>query len=135
MRELIFNFILVKQASKYLTVGFVGTLINLLVLYVTVEFLHVHYFIGAILGFVLAITSNFYFNKKWTFHNHSKNYREQYVKYFTVSLICAGLSLGLLLLFVEVFNFWYILGQFIAIVFCGVVSFILNKMWSFEGKT
>ncbi|MBL7051404.1 GtrA family protein [Candidatus Woesearchaeota archaeon] len=135
MRELIFNFVLAKQVSKYVTVGAIGTLINLVVLYVLVEFFGLYYIIGAVIGYMLGITSNFYWNKKWTFHNHSNHYEEQYEKYVVVSLVCGVLSLALLFLFVEMFNIWYILGQFIAIVSGGVLGFILNKMWSFDGKS
>jgi putative flippase GtrA len=125
---------LAKQASKYLTVGVIGTLINLVVLYVSVEFFHLHYLFGACLGFVLAISNNFYFNKKWTFHNHSNHYLKQYEKYFLVSLACAGLGLGILFVLVEFFNFWYILAQIIGIILAGIVSFLSNKCWSFDDK-
>tara|TARA_Y100000031_G_C8147745_1_gene350813 strand:- start:92 stop:487 length:396 start_codon:yes stop_codon:yes gene_type:complete len=121
-----------KQLSKYFTIGVLGTLINLSVLYVLVEWLNFYYLFAAALAYILAITNNFFWNKKWTFKNKANEYKKQYTKYFTVGIFGFLTNLLLLTFFVEILHLWYFLAQIFSIAISGTGTFLSNKYWTFS---
>ena len=121
-----------KQVAKFSTIGLLGAAINLIILYLSVEFIGMPYFIGAILAYVIGITNNFFWNKYWTFKNKSKNYRKQYIKYFLISLSSLVINLIILSTLVELFGLWYMFSQVIAILIAGLNNFFWNKKFTFK---
>ena len=132
LNDLLLLYLMYKQLAKYFTIGVLGTIINLGILYFLVELLDVYYILAATVAYVLAITNNFLWNKKWTFHNGIKKYKKQYAKYFLVSTIGLILTLLLLTFFVEILNIWYILAQVFSIGIVGIGTFLSNKHWTFQ---
>ncbi|MBT4174812.1 GtrA family protein [archaeon] len=121
-----------KQILKHAVVGGAGTVLNLGILYVMVEFLGLFYIFGAGIAFFIAVSNNFFWNKKWTFHNKSHQYKKQYFEYIVVSLMALVLGLGFLAFFVEILELWYMLAQLFTILIVGVNTFIWNKFWVFK---
>ncbi|MBW2977447.1 GtrA family protein [Candidatus Woesearchaeota archaeon] len=121
-----------KQIAKFSTIGLLGATINLMVLYLAVEFIRLPYIIGAILAYIIGITNNFFWNKFWTFKNKSKHYKEQYIKYFLISLSSLAINLIVLSILVELFGLWYMFSQAIAIVMAGLNNYIWNKKLTFK---
>jgi dolichol-phosphate mannosyltransferase len=121
-----------KQAIKYMVVGSFGTLLNLLVMYFSVELLGLWYLFGGALGFFVGVTVNYFLNKEWTFYDKKNVSLLQYKRYLLISLI--GLAGGalLLLFLVEVLGLWYLFSQILAILIMGSLSFILHKFWTFS---
>ena len=58
---------ILNEFLRFVIVGGVGTLVNLLILYLLTERLGVYYIISAIFSFIVAMSSNFFLNKIWTF--------------------------------------------------------------------
>ena len=56
-----------KQWLKFCTVGASGTVINLSILITLTEGAGLHYVISAVIAIGVAMTSNFIWNKFWTF--------------------------------------------------------------------
>ena len=56
-----------KQAIKFGIVGGIGTVINIGVLTALTELGGVHYVLSALVAIFVAMTSNFIWNKHWTF--------------------------------------------------------------------
>lgn len=121
-----------KEIIKFVVTGFLGTVINLVIFYLLVEKAGMLYIFGAAISFVVAITNNFFWNKHWTFKNKSQKYKEQYIKYFFVSILGLGINLIILSILIEIFNLWYMFAQLIAIILTGVSNFLLNKNWTFK---
>ena len=57
-----------------------------------------------------------------------------FLKYNTVALIATLVDFTVLILFTDVFNFWYIFSAFWGAVSGGVVAFILGRNWAFVKK-
>ena len=121
-----------KQYLKYFVVGSLGTLINLIVLYFSVELVGLPYLFGGALGFTLGVTSNYFLNKEWTFYDKGSVTFKQYRRYLYVSLIGLIGGTSLLYLFVEFLGLWYLFSQIISIIIMGIVSFILHRFWTFK---
>lgn len=116
---------------RYGVIGVLGTIIDVGLLYIFVEYGHLHLLAAATLSFFCAVCNNFFFNKFWTFKNKEKNAVRQYIKFFTTA--CVGLLLNnlFLSLFVYTLHIWYIFSKLIT---SGIVffwNFFINKFWTF----
>ncbi len=123
----------VMEFLKFAFVGFLGTLINIGVLYSMTEYLKVFYLVSAIFGFAIASTCNYLLNKVWTFREALKSdFGKKFYRFFIVSLIALSVNLAFLYLFTELFGLYYIFAQIIAIVLSLFVNFLGNKLWTFN---
>ncbi len=57
------------------------------------------------------------------------------VRYIIAGGSAAVINIGLLYVFTEIFHTWYVTSEIIAFAFAFVVSFILQKFWTFEDKS
>ncbi|MHB1389915.1 MAG: GtrA family protein [Thermoleophilia bacterium] len=123
----------VKQFSKYCVVGVSGFVLNLMIYGVLVEYVHLHYLVGATVSFSVAVTNNFVLNKYWTFGNPDGDLMTQVGRFFVVSVSSLILNLLILRLLVEDFDMNNkVTAQAIAVMFVTGLNFLGNKLWSFR---
>ncbi len=122
------------QIVKHFSVGVSGYIINISVVFALVELVGAHYLLSAFFAYIIAISNNFLWNKRWTFCDKCVDYKTQYSKYFVVSLMSLVFNLAILTLLVEVFGLWYLFAQTIAILIVGINTFLWNKFWVFRKK-
>ncbi len=117
---------------RYSIVGMSGTVLDLSLLFVLVEFLQWHVLSAAAVSFVAAATSNFVLNKKWTFKNRNKAYHQQYLKFFLVSVV--GLLLTILLMFLLniILGIWYLLAKALTSLIVLLWNYLGNRQWTFR---
>jgi len=125
-----------KHAIKYYIVGASGVLVNLGILYFLTEFVGVWYFLSYAIAISVSITTNFVFNKLWTFRDsiNSQKTFVMYLKFVSVSLVGMGIQLGCVYLFVEFFAIYYMLAALISIGIASGINFIVNRRWTFGVK-
>jgi dolichol-phosphate mannosyltransferase len=122
-----------KEFFKFAFVGLIGTFINLAILYLLTEKIGVYYLISAIVSFIFAMTSNFIFNKVWTFKESlTKDTGKKYIQFGLVSLIALLINLFFLYLFTEFFGIYYLISQVLAIGLALIINFSWNKVWTFS---
>ena len=127
---------------KFAFIGGIGTLINLAILWTSVEIFFVHYLWAAVLAFVVADTNNFIWNRWWTFRSKGKVHI-QYPQFLLVSV--DGLMLNLIILKTIVEDLMPALGiqedrsslflvfaQIIAIFLVSIFNFVANSFWTFS---
>ncbi len=118
---------------RFAVVGGVGTLLNLFVLYVLTEKHRVYYLVSAIAAFIAAATSNFIFNKIWTFQERLMDQMlEKYLTFFLVSVSALGVNLAFLFILTEYVHLYYIFSQALAIGVALIINFLGNKIWTFN---
>ncbi len=95
--------------------------------------LHVglHYLLAATGSFLVAVTSNYTWNRLWTFRDRRRGVAEQGMRFFVVSLASLGANLLVLDLLISVGAGKFV-GQAIAIVVVTPLNFVGNKLWSFR---
>ncbi len=120
-----------QQLIRFCVVGASGYLVNLVVFSVMVHALDLHYVVAAIGAFCVAWTSNFVFNKFWTFQQHGLSAVQQGVRYLAVSLVALGINLVILEVLVRT-GLPEVPSQAIAIAAVMPVNFLLNRRWSFR---
>jgi dolichol-phosphate mannosyltransferase len=119
-----------RQLGKFLVVGAIGYAINLAV-YATLIHEGVHYLAAAVCSFLVAVTSNYLWNRHWTFRDQRGHLGAQGARFFVVSVAALVANLAVLQLLITL-GTSKLVGQAIAIVLVTPLNFIGNKLWSFR---
>ena len=82
-----------QQLGKFCAVGAVGYVINLAV-YDVLRHAGLHYLVAATCSFLVAVTSNYTWNRLWTFREHRGHVGIQGMRFFLVSLAALGANLA-----------------------------------------
>ena len=122
-----------QQLGKFCVVGAIGYLINLAV-YDALLHQGLHYLVAATCSFLVAVTSNYLFNRWWTFHDRRAGVAAQGMRFFVVSLASLGANLLVLHLLIAYGGLGRLLAQAVAIVFVTPLNFVGNKLWSFRRR-
>jgi putative flippase GtrA len=118
------------QLGKFCAVGVVGYAINLVV-YAALIHGGLHYLVAATLSFLVAVTSNYTWNRLWTFRDRRRGVAAQGMRFFIVSLGSLGANLVVLNVLISL-GAGKLVGQAIAIVLVTPLNFVGNKLWSFR---
>ena len=122
-----------KQLGKFCVVGAVGYLINLAV-YDALLHEGLHYLLAATCSFLVAVTSNYAWNRLWTFREQRGHLGIQGMRFLVVSLAALGANLVVLHVLVVYGGLGRLLAQAVAIVVVTPLNFVGNKLWSFRRR-
>jgi putative flippase GtrA len=122
-----------RQLIKFGLVGATGFVINVSVFAFSLRVLDVHYRLAYVFAFCVAVTSNFVWNRVWTFRHEKDDSHValQASRFFAVSLLAAVAGLVLLEAFVRG-GMPKIPGEMLAVLLVVPISFLGNKHWSFR---
>lgn len=120
-----------QQLGKFAVVGAIGYAINLAV-YHTLLHAGLHFLAAAACSFLVAVTSNYTWNRLWTFRDQRGHIGVQGMRFFLVSLAALGANLAVLALLVSVAGVGKFIANAIAIVLVMPLNFVGNKLWSFR---
>ena len=123
-----------QQLGKFCVVGAFGYLINLAV-YDALLHAGLHYLVAATCSFLVAVTSNYTWNRLWTFRAQRGHLGIQGMRFFLVSLAALGANLAVLHLLVVYGGLGKLSAQAVAIVLVTPLNFVGNKLWSFRRAT
>jgi len=117
---------------KFAVVGMSGLALDFGLTFVCKEWLQINRYVANGIGFTTAASSNFVFNRIWTFDSAHPDVSIQYIKFVAVSL--AGLFINSLILMLlhdrMKWNFYFC--KLLAIGFVLVWNFTLNLIFTFR---
>ena len=117
------------QLAKFAAVGASGYALNLVVFAVLLGWgAHV----AAAISFVAAATSNYWWNRHWTFAQSKGSVGAQGMRFFVVALLAFGVNQLGLVLFIDTLHWRKLISQAIAIALVTPLNFLGNKLWSFR---
>jgi dolichol-phosphate mannosyltransferase len=122
------------QFVRFALVGASGYVVNIGVFALAVHALHVHYRLAAAAGFLVAVSSNFVWNRRWTFAAHAGRRAHQAVRFLVVSVGAFLLGLALLSALVDWAGLPSVLAQAVSIVAAMPLSFMANRLWTFPAR-
>ena len=123
-----------KQLAQFCAVGATGYLVNLAVYAVLLDAAGLHYISAAVGSFLVAVTSNYAFNRMWTFRAQRGHVGQQGMRFFLVSTVALVANLAVLHTLVTL-GLGEFVAQAIAIVLVMPVNFVGNKLWSFGPRS
>ena len=123
-----------KQLAQFCAVGATGYFVNLAVYAVLLDAAGLHYISAAVGSFLVAVTSNYAFNRMWTFRAQRGHLGQQGMRFFLVSTVALVANLAVLHTLVTL-GLGEFVAQAIAIVLVTPVNFVGNKLWSFGPRS
>lgn len=119
------------QLLKFGIVGGSGYLINLGVFAFLSGNLGIYHAVAAIGAFCVAVTSNFLWNRYWTFGPGEGLAHEQALRFFAVSVASLVINLAVLEAIVASSSVSELAAQAIAVAVAMPFNFLGNKLWTF----
>jgi putative flippase GtrA len=119
------------QLLKFGIVGGSGYLINLAVFALLVGNLGAHHAVAAVGAFCVAVTSNFFWNRYWTFGPGEAHPAFQAARFFAVSAASLAINLVVLEALVSRAEMGDLAAQAIAVAVAMPFNFLGNKLWTF----
>jgi dolichol-phosphate mannosyltransferase len=123
------------QLLKFGLVGGSGYLVNLAVFALLAGLLGMHYALAAVIAFCVAISSNFFWNRRWTFGPGDGHAGFQAVRFFTVSVGALLINLAILEALVAGASVGKLAAQAIAVALAMPFNFLGNKLWTFADSS
>lgn len=123
-----------RQFIRYAVIGLTNTVLDFSIytsLTRTWQFWSEHYLFANGVAFFIVVTWSFYWNKHWTFQDHTRTHRRQFPKFVLVTLM--GISIAELVLFasVQLFHVYDLLGKMIAGPLVVSWNFFAYRLWTF----
>ncbi|MDR0683365.1 MAG: GtrA family protein [Dysgonamonadaceae bacterium] len=82
----------VLKFLKFCSVGFSGMIIDFGTTWLLKEKIKINKFIANSCGFVLAASSNYIWNRIWTFKSHNEQITTEFLSFLVISLLGLGLN-------------------------------------------
>lgn len=123
---------LVLKFIKFCAVGFSGMVIDFGTTWLLKEKIGANKYIANSTGFILAATSNYIWNRFWTFQSENEHITSEYLTFIIISV--AGLVLNNLLIyfFTDKMKFNFYFSKLIAIGVVTLWNFIMNFLITFK---
>lgn len=126
MTDFLFKFL------KFGVVGISGTIIDFSITWFCKEKLKWNKFLANSLGFTFAATSNYIFNRIWTFESTNPQVTREYFSFIVVSLIGLGINNGIIYLLHEKGKMNFYLAKVFAIGVVMIWNFLANYVFTFR---
>ena len=132
------NYINKLKISKFLVVGSLGSVTNIVIFYVLVDKLSYDPIMVSIFSFFIASLQNYILNHYWTFLGLSNDDHisiKSYIKYLMINLI--GLIINLIVLKLIIFYFnpeLKVIAQLLGIISSTITNYLGAKNWVFNAK-
>jgi putative flippase GtrA len=115
---------------KFIIVGFSGMVVDFSITILLKEKLKVHRYISSSTGFILAASSNYLFNRFWTFESNNPKVFLEYGTFLLISVIGLFINNLFLFLFEKKLRFYF--AKFLAILVTSLWNFSANYLLNFN---
>jgi putative flippase GtrA len=124
--------LLLWKFFKFCIVGFSGMVVDFGTTWLLKERVGINKYIANSTGFILAATSNYYFNRLWTFQSTDSHIGKQYVIFILISLIGLGINNLVVYVFTEKFRLNFYLSKLFAVGAVTIWNFSMNCLITFR---
>jgi len=123
----------VGQPARFVLVGTAGYGVNLVAFAVLYE-AGAPYVLASVAAYLISNALMYLGNRYFTFRLAHEGFWGAYVRYVLVGLVVAGLTAGVLTVFVDVVGLHPTLGQALALLVVTPAAFVLFKRWTFRTR-
>jgi len=116
---------------KFGIVGFSGVFIDFGTTYVCKEWLKIQKYLANSIGFTVAASSNYFFNRTWTFRSQDPDIAGEYTEFLVISLIGLGIANLIVWLIHSRFKQNFYLSKLFAIGMVTIWNFFANYYITF----
>ncbi|MBQ6152576.1 MAG: GtrA family protein [Ruminococcus sp.] len=126
---------------KYTAFGLLTFIVDIGISTLCYEVLPIHYAlltsVSNAAGYVSATIFAFFTNKLFVFQSHSEGKRsflKEFISFFGARILSLVISMGMMLLFVDVWHWDFLVSKIISNVFVVVSNYIAAKIFIFKKK-
>jgi putative flippase GtrA len=123
--------ILFLKFIKFCVVGFSGMGIDFGITWLLKEKARINKYVANSTGFVLAATSNYIWNRVWTFQSENSQIVFEYLSFIIISVVGLGINNLVVFLFSDKLKFNFYFSKLIAIGVVTIWNFIMNYLITF----
>lgn len=127
-----FSLAVLYKFIKFGVVGFSGLLVDFGFTYFFRNILKVNQYIANAVGFTIAATCNYFFNRIWTFESNNPKVLIEFGEFFLISLIGLGINSIILWIMVSKLKRKFYFSKLIAIVITTFWNFVANLFFTFN---
>ena len=124
--------LLITKFLKFCVVGSSGMIIDFGITWLLKERVKINKYIANSTGFVLAATSNYFFNRLWTFESRDTHIAEQYSLFVIIAIIGLGINNLIIYILHGRLKYNFYLSKLFAIVIVTIWNFLLNFLITFR---
>jgi putative flippase GtrA len=117
---------------KFCTVGFSGMLIDFSTTWFLKEKVGINKYIANSTGFILAATSNYIWNRLWTFNSENDRIAVEYFLFILISLAGLGINNFVIFLLNDKLKINFYISKLFAIGVVTVWNFLMNFIITFR---
>lgn len=123
---------IILRFARFGIVGASGMVVDFGVTWLCKEKLHWNKYLSNSLGFILAATNNYFWNRLWTFQSESVEIVREYSTFVLIALVGLGLNNLIIWLLHEKARLNFYLSKLIAIGCVMVWNFSMNYLFTFR---
>lgn len=123
---------LFHQIMRFVVVGTTAAFVQLVTLFILVDFFNWRPLRGNILAFILAFIVSYCGHQFWTFGHVKTHHKDSLWKFLIVAFFSFLLNQGLFYIFLVKFGFHYMPALIIVLLIVPPLTFILSKTWAFR---
>ncbi len=117
---------------KFCAVGLSGMVIDFAITWLLKEKIKINKFAANSIGFLAAASSNYYFNRIWTFQSANKHVALEYSEFIGIAIVGLITNNFFLWFFNEKLKFNFYFAKFIAILLTTAWNFFANYFFTFR---
>ena len=132
MMDSLFTKTMLLKFLKFGVVGFSGVFVDFGITYLFREKVKIQQFIANAIGFCTAATTNYIFNRIWTFQSQNPQVMAEFGEFFFFSLIGLGINTLILWFLVSKIKWNFYVSKLFAIGVVTIWNFVLNSIYTFS---
>lgn len=123
---------LLWRLMKFCIVGFSGMVVDFFFTWLCKEKIKWNKYISNSIGFVLAATNNYIWNRIWTFQSQGAEIAREYGSFFIISLIGLGINNLVIYLLHDKLHLNFYIAKVLAIGIVTIWNFGMNYLFTFD---
>lgn len=122
---------MIIKLIKFITVGFSGLIIDFSITYICKEKVLLNKYLSNSIGFIIAATSNYFFNRIWTFKSENPEILTELSTFFIISIVGLFINNSMLWVLNNNFRINFYLAKLGAIIITTFWNFFANYYLTF----
>ena len=118
------------QFFRYIWVGGIAAIVNIGMLYVFTDIIHLYYLFSNVLSFTLGLLVNYVLSKKFVFQEKMAiNQMKEFIIYAIIGIIGLGIDTGLIWIFTSGLSIYYLISKVISTMIVFIWNFVARKVF------
>jgi len=122
------------QLRRFVAVGTVAAGVQMVLLWLLVDYADVYYLLGAVIAIEITIVFQYVLNNAWTFQSAKNTGRREFFVGLCKTNVVRGsaipIQIGILYVLVDRVAVFYLVANAVAILLSGIYRYVLDARWT-----